>query len=185
MFPALPAFPVPESPQGSINVNPNNQSGFQPTDEPTGLQPVVASVITADIEDKPMIPYVTWKDFYSVGDPSIDAQHKQILETINELYEAMQKGKDRAVLKPILDRLLQYTLAHFKHEEQVMLEHEYPNSAQHKALHDKIRQKTTDLREQAYLVTGQDLLRFLKEWWVGHIQGQDKNYSPYLEAIRN
>ena len=132
-----------------------------------------------------MIPYVTWKDFYSVGDPSIDAQHKQILGTINELYEAMQIGKDRAVLKPLLDRLLQYTHAHFEHEEQVMQEHAYPDFAQHKALHDKIRKKTTDLREHAYLVTGQDLLRFLKEWWVGHIQGQDKNYSPYLEAIRN
>ena len=125
-----------------------------------------------------MIPYVTWKDFYSVGDPSIDAQHQQILGTINELYEALQKGKDRAVLKPILDRLLQYTLAHFEQEEQLMQEHAYPDSAQHKALHDKIRQKTGELCEHAYLVTGQDLLRFLKEWWVGHIQGQDKKYSP-------
>jgi hemerythrin-like metal-binding protein len=142
-------------------------------------------VVAAHPEDKPMIPYVTWKDFYSVGDPSIDAQHKQILGTINELYEAMLIGKDRAVLKPLLDRLLQYTLAHFEHEEQVMQEHEYPDFAQHKALHDKIRKKTVELREHAYLVTGQDLLRFLKEWWVGHIQGQDKNYSPYLEAIRN
>jgi len=131
-----------------------------------------------------MIPYVIWKDFYSVGDPSLDAQHKQILGTINELHEAMQKGKDRAVLRPILDRLLEYTLVHFKHEEQVMQEHEYPDFAHHKVLHDKIRQKTADLREHAYLVTGQDLLRFLKEWWVDHIQGQDKNYSPYLEAVR-
>jgi len=128
-----------------------------------------------------MIPYVTWKDFYSVGDPSIDAQHKQIIGAINELYEAMQKGKDRAVLKPILDRLLQYTLAHFEHEEQVMQEHEYPDFTQHKALHGMIRQKTMDLCEHAYLVTGHDLLRFLKDWWVGHIQGQDKKYSPYLE----
>jgi hemerythrin-like metal-binding protein len=129
-----------------------------------------------------MIPYVTWKDFYSVGDPSIDAQHKQIIGAINELYEAMQLGKDRAVLEPILDRLLQYTLAHFEHEEQVMQEHEYPDFAPHKALHDRIRQKTIDLREHAHLVTGHDLLRFLKDWWVGHIQGCDKKYTPYLEV---
>ena len=128
-----------------------------------------------------MIPYVTWKDFYSVGDPSLDAQHKQIIGVINELYEAMQQGKDRAVLKPITDRLLQYTLAHFEHEEQIMQEHEYPDFTQHTALHDKIRQKTIDLREHVSLVTGHDLLRFLKDWWVGHIQGCDKKYSPYLE----
>ena len=135
-------------------------------------------LLQCHIGDSTMIPYVTWKDFYSVGDPSIDAQHKQILDTINELYEAMQKGKDRAVLKPILDRLLQYTLAHFQLEEQVMQEHEYPDFAQHTALHDRIRQKTRDLQEHAYLVTGHDLLRFLKDWWVGHIQGCDKKYTP-------
>ena len=128
-----------------------------------------------------MIPYVAWKDFYSVGDPSLDAQHKQIFGAINELHDAMQKGKDRAVLKPILDHLLQYTLAHFKHEEQVMREHGYPDFAQHKALHDRIRKRTSDLREHAYLVTGHELLHFLKEWWVGHIQGVDKKYMPYLE----
>jgi hemerythrin len=57
----------------------------------------------------------------------------------------------------------------------------YPDFAQYKALHDKIRKKTSDLREHAHLVTGHDLLRVLKEWWVGHIQSLDKKYAPYLE----
>ena len=128
-----------------------------------------------------MIAYITWKDFYSVGDPSLDAQHKEIIAVINELYEAREEGHDRDAVRHILDRLLQYTLVHFKHEEQVMQEHGYPGFAQHKTLHDEIRQRTSDLREDADLVTGQDLLRFLKEWWVGHIQGADKKYAPYLQ----
>ncbi|MGO8751947.1 MAG: hemerythrin domain-containing protein [Thermoguttaceae bacterium] len=80
-----------------------------------------------------------------------------------------------------MDRLLQYTLAHFTHEEQVLKEHEYPDWVQHAASHDKIRQRTRELREHAHLVTGDDMLRFLKEWWVGHIQALDKKYMPYLE----
>jgi hemerythrin-like metal-binding protein len=128
-----------------------------------------------------MIPYVAWKDFYSVGDPFLDAQHKQVLAVINELYDAMQQHKDRAVLKPILCRLLEYTLAHFKHEEQLMYEHGYPDFAPHKAAHDRIRQRTRDLLENVDVVTARDLLHFLKEWWVGHIQGLDKKYKPYLE----
>ncbi len=129
-----------------------------------------------------MIPYVIWKDFYSVGDPSIDAQHRQILDAINELYEAMRQGEDRMALKPITDRLIQYTLAHFEREEHVMQEHAYPDFVPHKALHDKIRQNTIDLRKHLGLVTGHDLLHFLKDWWVGHIQGCDKKYTPYLEV---
>jgi hemerythrin len=137
--------------------------------------------LSRSVSETTMIPYVTWNDYYSVGDPLLDAQHKQIIGIINELYDAMQKGKDRVALKPIADRLLQYTLAHFTHEEQVMQEHEYPDRVQHTALHDKIRQRTRDLQEHAHLVTGHDMLRFLKEWWVGHIQGLDKKYTPYLE----
>jgi hemerythrin-like metal-binding protein len=128
-----------------------------------------------------MIPYVAWKDLYSVGDPSIDAQHKVVLGIINELYEAMQQGQDRVFLKPILDRLLEYTLVHFQHEEQIMQEHRYPNFAEHVAEHDEMRKRTADFLEHAHLVTGKNLLRFLKEWWVGHIQGEDKKYAPYLQ----
>jgi len=127
-----------------------------------------------------MIPYVVWRDFYAVGDPSLDAQHKQILATINELYEAMQEGKDRAALTCILDALVQYTLVHFEHEEQLMQEHGYPDVAQHATLHEKLRERTIDWRRRAHLATGHDVLQFLKEWWVGHIQGVDKKYTPYL-----
>jgi hemerythrin len=48
-------------------------------------------------------------------------------------------------------------------------------------LHDELRRKVIDLRENADLLTGQDLLHFLKRWWMGHIQGCDKKYAPYLQ----
>ena len=37
-------------------------------------------------------------------------------------------------------------------------------------------------RSHANLVMGQDLLRFLKEWWITHIQEEDQQYAPYLAA---
>jgi hemerythrin-like metal-binding protein len=126
---------------------------------------------------------ITWKDFYSVGDPSLDAQHQQIVGAINEIYEAMEKKSTQQVVKPILDRLVKYTFEHFKHEEETMAAVEYPDLIEHKALHDKIRQKTIDLKDNADFVTGQNLLLFLKEWWMGHIQTEDKKYSPYLELL--
>ncbi len=129
-----------------------------------------------------MTTYITWKSAYSVGDTSLDAQHKQIIGIVNDLYTAMQEGNDYEAVRPLLDRLLQYTNTHFKYEEQMMQRHEYPDLSQHKALHDHMRQRTADLRRHAGLVTGQDLLVFLKDWWVNHIQDQDKQYSPYLEV---
>jgi len=124
---------------------------------------------------------ISWKPFYSVGEPSLDADHKQIIGVINELIEAVDRGCDQGILKPVLDRLVKYTLMHFDHEEQVMQEHGYPDFPQHKALHDRLRKRTIDLREHIMFVTGRDMLSFLKDWWLGHIQGEDKKYSPYLE----
>jgi hemerythrin-like metal-binding protein len=130
-----------------------------------------------------MVSYLTWKEQYSVGDKSLDAQHRQILATINDLYEAMEQQTDYKVVRPLLDRLVQYTVNHFRREEECMLAHQYPEFAQHKALHDKMRQKTLAWRDNANIVTGRDLLIFLKEWWCDHIQAEDKKYAPYLKAV--
>jgi hemerythrin len=127
--------------------------------------------------------YVTWKYHYSVGDEALDAQHQQIIAIINELHEAMQQKVDHTVVAPLLDRLVQYTIDHFRQEEECMLAHRYPDFAQHKALHDKMRQDTLAWRDNVDLVTGRDLLIFLKEWWCNHIQQQDKRYTPYLKAV--
>jgi len=129
-----------------------------------------------------MNTYVAWKPFYSVGHPALDAQHKQIIGVINDLYAAMSQGEERAALESLLDRLVQYTKTHFAYEEQVMQQHDYPGLTHHKRLHDRLRQRTADLRAHLGLVTGVDLLHFLKEWWLEHIQGQDKQYAPYLEV---
>ena len=130
-----------------------------------------------------MSAHVAWKDYYSVGDASLDGQHKQIIGVINELYDATQSANDQQVIKLLLDRLASYTMDHFNREEAVMREHEYPNLAEHKALHDNLRQRTLDLRDHADLVTQRDLLHFLKQWWVCHIQDCDKKYAPYLTAM--
>jgi hemerythrin len=33
------------------------------------------------------------------------------------------------------------------------------------------------------LIASQDLLFFLKQWWLNHIQGEDKKYAPCREAV--
>ena len=66
-----------------------------------------------------------------------------------------------------------------------MREHDYPALAEHAALHARLRHRTADFQAHANLVTSRDLLRFVKEWWLEHIQGEDKKYAPYLTEIAN
>ena len=83
-----------------------------------------------------MAAYVAWKPHYSVGDPSIDAQHQQIIEMINELHVAYAAQRTDVDLKKIMDRLIQYTVTHFQHEEQLMRECGYPALTSHQMLHE-------------------------------------------------
>lgn len=129
-----------------------------------------------------MVMYAAWKDEYSVGDESIDTQHKQILALISEMYAAIQKGREYGGLKEPLDRIVAYTIGHFKNEEQKMLACGFPDFANHKSLHDQMRRRTEDFRKNIALVTTRDLLRFLKDWWINHIMAEDQCYIPYLSA---
>ncbi len=124
--------------------------------------------------------YIAWKPYYSVGDPSLDAEHQQIIKLVGELYASIAAGRENTKTKEILDQLVQYTITHFRHEEHAMRECGFANFDAHKAVHDRMRQRTLDLRTNMSLVTAQDLLRFLKDWWLNHIQVNDKEYAPYI-----
>ena len=130
-----------------------------------------------------MAAYITWKDYYSVNDPLLDAEHKQIIECINELYSAWQGSTQSEVTKRVLDKLVQYTQTHFEHEEELMKEADFPQFDAHKVLHDDMRRRTIGLRTHLTLVTARDVLVFLKGWWLEHIQGEDKLYSSYVPSL--
>jgi hemerythrin-like metal-binding protein len=130
-----------------------------------------------------MAEFITWKPYYSVNDPELDAEHRQIIECINQLYQHAQSMMAGAVTRQVLDRLVQYTRTHFEHEEERLQEIGFANFGAHKALHDQMRQRTAGLRANLSLVTFRDVLSFLKEWWVDHIQGEDRQYAGHLMSL--
>jgi hemerythrin len=134
------------------------------------------------MKEKHMGVYVSWKEHYSVGDASLDAQHKQILQIIGELHAAIETNQAYEIIEELLERMVLYTLNHFKHEEQLMRACGYPDFDNHKILHDKMRRRTEGLHANAGLMTSNDLMRFLRDWWINHIRGEDQCYVPYLAA---
>jgi hemerythrin len=130
-----------------------------------------------------MRQYITWKPFYTVNDPAMDAQHRQIIEILNTLYAALDAADAALVTRRAMDQLVRYTHTHFADEERVLKEISYPDLTAHKALHDQMRRRTMALSQNLNLVTARDMLVLLKDWWLEHIQGEDKNYAPYLGAL--
>ena len=57
----------------------------------------------------------------------IDAQHQELINTINKLYEAIGSGKGTDEAKNALAFLMQYTVFHFGGEEKLMQEDSIPS----------------------------------------------------------
>ncbi len=126
-----------------------------------------------------------WSDDLSVGIRLIDEQHKVLLGLINELHAAMRARKSDTVLVGVVERLKEYTVKHFGQEEEYFERYGYPETVQHKAAHAKLVQQVLDF--EAGLKSGKakvtmEIMRFLKDWLINHIQGTDKRYAPFLNS---
>lgn len=127
--------------------------------------------------------FFNWSDNLNVNIAEIDAQHKQVVEMLNELYENMAQVKDTGRLGKVLNDMAEYVGTHFATEEQYMNKYNFPGFAEHKAEHKTFEAKALDLLEQfAYdpNMLSLETAQFLKTWWRQHIMGTDKLYGPFL-----
>ncbi|OGQ99656.1 MAG: hemerythrin [Deltaproteobacteria bacterium RIFOXYD12_FULL_55_16] len=129
--------------------------------------------------------FLTWQDRYSVGIGQIDDQHKQLINMINELNDAMLTGKGKNVLMTVLNKLAEYCVSHFAVEEKLFDVHVYPETADHKEKHHKMTTKVKALIgevQSGKSTISIEVMNFLKNWLDKHIMETDKKYGPYLNS---
>lgn len=131
---------------------------------------------------------VQWTDSLSTGISLIDEQHKMLLNYINNLYHAMQRGVTDDILLNILDVLHDYTVSHFSTEEQFFLHSDYKDSEKHREIHRKFTSRIAEFRDNMKNGSAQvsmELLNFLRDWLIHHIQGTDHQYVDSVQrALR-
>jgi len=129
---------------------------------------------------------MTWNEKMSVGVASCDVEHRKLVALLNEFYDATQAGKAKEHLGGILDALVDYTRFHFANEEKLFAQTGYPDAAAHKKLHDELAHQVLDLQKKfrngAESALSLEVMIFLKNWLLNHIQGTDKKYGPYLNS---
>ena len=129
--------------------------------------------------------YFNWSDNLSVGVDVIDGQHRYLIELINDLHGAMRDGKGREAVGEVLDRLVEYTVFHFKTEERLMKAYRYGHPVYHLHEHEKLISRIVEL--QAQHKSGQAgvstaALKFLKDWLYEHILKVDKRFAHFLNG---
>jgi hemerythrin len=127
-----------------------------------------------------------WKEEYSVDHAEIDTQHKRLFQLAGDLHAAMTEGKGKDALTKTLNNLIEYTKHHFACEERLMQLHNYPDFAEHKALHDDLTARVVEFQkrfEAGRTAMSVELLQFLKDWLGHHIGETDKKVATYLKTL--
>lgn len=128
--------------------------------------------------------FFVWNEAMSVGRPELDSDHQRLIGIINRLWVAEDNG-NRQVIEFVLDDLVQYTESHFKREEHMMDDVDYPDFERHRRIHQAICRRLEEIRWEYFQGLREELrgeiLEFLKDWLNEHILGEDMRYRPYLQ----
>lgn len=121
---------------------------------------------------------IRWTEAMSVGDASLDAEHRGWIEIVAELQRAAQRGDGDAALPATFDRLAAYTLAHFAHEEAFLRALGYDDLAEHEDLHRRFERRLADLRARSRTERiSAEVIDTLVGWLVTHIEVVDHRYA--------
>lgn len=131
---------------------------------------------------------IEWRDAMSLGDQTIDADHKKIIKLINASEKFAQDG-NVGPLGEILERTRKYIDEHFAREEALMLAIEYPNLAEHRTAHqqtrlifEKILANYKKSTEQPSLQNCLKMIRdFLNIYFVNHVIKEDLKLKPFIQ----
>lgn len=132
---------------------------------------------------------IAWRDAMNTGDPTIDADHRHLVELINQFEVAISGGHiDHKGIGRVLLGLVEYTGEHFKREEDIQLAIRYPYHDSHRRSHrDVLKKLSVIVGEYTKTPDGpnrdrmvRDLSGFLKEWLVDHIIQSDLRMKPYI-----
>lgn len=135
---------------------------------------ILVAAIGLSLERPDQSGELLWDPNYSVHVPTMDAQHRQIVDWINRTARATP-----AELPEILAGLEAYTATHFADEEAVMRRIGFPELEAHQVLHQRLIAWVAE--QKARGADRQTLLFGLAQWLVKHILGQDKRYGRWAE----
>jgi len=133
---------------------------------------------------------IEWTPKMSINHLILDKQHQQILAILNELnviaYRTQDKSRDKKMAE-IISYLKIHVISHFKDEEQVMKQYNYPYYAIHQAQHLAYIEKLKDFKLKYQQNQGNNLHLALQiqqemlDCLIRHIDKPDKQLGLFLK----
>jgi hemerythrin len=116
-----------------------------------------------------------WQDFYSVGIPDIDDEHKKIFSLVSGLSASAASPEGAGTRHTRSAELLDYVRSHVDKEEALLESRGYPRLAAQREDHKIL---LADLEE--LVKTGESGDALLKDWLIRHTLIEDRLYKDFL-----
>lgn len=115
-----------------------------------------------------------WRPEFSVGDPAVDHEHRELIDLVNAAAGAIQSGGSQDEIDAAYGDLLRGISAHFAHEERQMRDAAYDQADAHKGDHERLLDALRDMMDaEATERSGEQLAKVLGDWFTGHFASHD------------
>ena len=128
-----------------------------------------------------------WTDDLSVGNASIDADHKKLIVMVNGL-ETMIKARDSFALPQALEQLEHHLYMHFLNEEKIAQAVNFPFD-QNKLEHQYVLKEFQHMKGELIAKNGiwsdgaaEHYSHFLSDWITDHVVKEDMLMKPVLQT---
>ncbi|WP_272700085.1 bacteriohemerythrin [Desulfovibrio sp. Fe33] len=126
------------------------------------------------------MPLIQWDETMAVGMEELDEQHMELIDLINEVYEAIQRH-DEPMMSRILEKTRNYSDAHFETEEAILRSYGYPKTEEHGEQHRTFTAKLDEFKRNMHTTANlSQVFIFLSRWLSNHIMNEDREFIPWL-----
>jgi hemerythrin len=131
-----------------------------------------------------------WTNDLNVGEETIDAQHKWLVDTYNYLMSTYKTDLTSDWLITSLTHLYEYTENHFGYEESLQIKYRFPDYERHKQLHAAFKQSALDLVERVKTEGPSEDIKLtlnavIGAWLIKHIKEEDLKLAAYIKKATN
>ena len=130
-----------------------------------------------------------WRQDFSIGIPGVDHEHRELIEAINRVLQAMSPDIapaqiDTEAVKAGLGAIHGQVAAHFALEEKEMRDRQYHDYAHHKddheALLDTFVDILVDVETRPLDELAAELRPRLSDWFGRHFREEDAKLHKFL-----
>ena len=131
------------------------------------------------------MPFIEWKDSYNIGIKEIDNQHRGLFDIISKLFNSRLYEPDGKYFYLTLNKFMEYAQVHFSTEERFMQKAQYEKFEEHRHEHElfieQVLRLVRDVEKKEPDIENKTL-HFLKDWYLAHILGTDRDLEQILRA---